>query len=440
MGEDARLSAATMELFVLGTGHAVAPADVRERLHVDLADVSETLAHLLTERGVLYEAVPLPTCARLELYAVAPDADRAIQVLVRLMARRTGVPAADVLAHSYTLRGGDAVRHLFRVAAGLDSVIHGEAQILGQVREAAHDPRSAHGKGPVLHRLFEAALASGKRVRTETEIGRGAASLASAALSMLRREVGDLGSRTALVIGAGDTGSLMARLLRKAGIGRLVIANRTEETARELAKGLGAEGRGLSDLPALIAEADIVIGAAAGAEPLVTPELVEAAGARSPRPCRHYLDLAHPRSIDRAVAELPGARLIDLQDVFERVESARHARSAQIPRAERIVCEQADAFVRWHRSRDNVRVVRAMREQVLERAREEAERLSRGRTEREREEMTHFARRLARTLLHAPTVALRDADPGSAEGRALLETAEALFGINPGGPNVQDAP
>ena len=419
-----------MELFVLGTGHAVAPVHVRERLHVDLADVSEMLVHLLTERGVLSEAVPLATCARLELYALAADPGRAIEVLVRLMARRTGVPAAEIRAHSYTLRGEDAVRHLFRVAAGLDSVVHGEAQILGQVREAAHDPLSAHGKGPVLHRLFETALATGKRVRTETEIGRGAASLASAALSMLRREVGALDSRTALVVGAGETGSLMARLLRKAGIGRLLIVNRTEETARGLAKDTGAEGHGLSDLPALIAEADVVIGAAAAPEPLVTREVVEQAAMGSPRPCRHYLDLAHPRSIDRGLAELPGVRLIDLQDVFERVESARLARSAQVPRAESIVGEQAKAFMRWHRSRDNVSVLRAMREQVLELAREEAERLGRGKSEGEREEISRFARRLARTLLHAPTVALRDADPGSSEGRALLETVEVLFGIS----------
>jgi glutamyl-tRNA reductase len=428
-----------MELLVLGTGHSVAPAHVRERMHVELEEVSETLVNLLTERGVLSEAVALATCARLEVYALASEPDRATRVLVRLMARRTGVPAADVLEHGYTLRGEDAVRHLFRVAAGLDSVVHGEAQILGQVREAAHDPLSAHGKGPVLHRLFEAALSTGKRVRTETEIGRGAASLASAALSMLRREVGELGSRTALVLGAGETGSLMARLLRKAHVGRLLIANRTEETARELAKELGAEGHGLSELGALIAEADVVVGATAGPEPLVTRELVEHAAASHPRPCRHYLDLAHPRSIDRGIVALPGARLIDLQDVFERVESARHARSAQVPMAESIVAEQAEAFMRWHRSRDNVRVLRAMREQVLERAREEAERLGRGRSEREREEISHFARRLARTLLHAPTVALRDADPRSSEGRALLETAEVLFGIPPAGEDEERA-
>jgi glutamyl-tRNA reductase len=416
-----------VELFVLGTSQSVASASVRERLHLDLQEVSEALVHLLTERGVLAEAVPLSTCARLELYGVAPDADRALRVLARLMARRTGVSPAEIREHSYTLRGESAVRHLFRVAAGLDSVVHGEAQILGQVREAAHHELSIHGKGPVLHRLFESALAAGKKVRTDTEIGRGAASLASAALGMVQKELGSLESASALVLGAGETGALMARLLRKAGVGRLVVANRTEETAKDVASGLGAEARGLSDLPALLADADLVIGAVAGSEPLVTPALLADAAPKRER--QYYLDLAHPRSIDRAVADFPGVRLIDLQAVFDRVEAARHARAAQVPQAERIVREHGEAFVRWLRSRENVEVLRAVRSQVLDLARAEAERLSRGRSDQEREAIIRFARSVARTLLHRPTLALREADPSTPDGRTLLESASRLFGL-----------
>jgi glutamyl-tRNA reductase len=416
-----------VELFVLGTSQSVASASVRERLHLDLQEVSEALVHLLTERGVLAEAVPLSTCARLELYGVAPDADRALRVLARLMARRTGVSPAEIREHSYTLRGESAVRHLFRVAAGLDSVVHGEAQILGQVREAAHHELSIHGKGPVLHRLFESALAAGKKVRTDTEIGRGAASLASAALGMVQKELGSLESASALVLGAGETGALMARLLRKAGVGRLVVANRTEETAKDVASGLGAEARGLSDLPALLADADLVIGAVAGSEPLVTPALLADAAPKRER--QYYLDLAHPRSIDRAVADLPGVRLIDLQAVFDRVEAARHARAAQVPQAERIVREHGEAFVRWLRSRENVEVLRAVRSQVLDLARAEAERLSRGRSDQEREAIIRFARSVARTRLHRPTLALREADPSTPDGRTLLESASRLFGL-----------
>jgi glutamyl-tRNA reductase len=432
MGRDARVSSGAssrpVELFVLGTSQAVAPSDVRERLHLDLHEVYSALGHLLTERGVLEEAVPVSTCARLELYAVAQDPDRAQQLLVRLMARKTGLPVRDLRSHAYALRGERAVRHLFRVAAGLDSVVHGEAQILGQVREAAQHPLSVDGKGPVLHRLFEAALATGKRVRTETEIGRGAASLVGAALTLLRRETGPLTSCTALVLGAGETGALVARLLRKAGVRRLVVANRTEETAREVAAKLGAEARSLDELPALFREADLVVGAVAGGELVITPEMVDAGpqGTGSPR---YLLDLAHPRNFEPRLADVPGVRLIDLEDVFEQVEAARDARAAQVPEAERIVREQADDFVRWQRSREGVQVLRAVRDQVLEVARVEAERFARGRSPEEREEVARFARTLARTLLHPPTVALRQADPSNPQGRALLESAGVLFGV-----------
>lgn len=424
-----------MELFVLGTSQSVAPTKVRERLHVGLEEVYATLGRLLAERGVLEEAVALSTCARLELYGLARDADRAEGVLVRLMARRTGLRPHELRARGYAFRGERAVRHLFRVAAGLDSVVHGEAQVLGQVREAAQHPLSAHGKGPVLHRLFEAALAAGKRVRTETDIGRGAASLVGAALSMLKQESSSLEPLSVLVLGAGETGALVARLLRKAGVRRLVIANRTLENAREIAARLGAEARSLSELPALVGEADLVVGAMGGGEVVVTSDVLARSRGRSPR---YLLDLAHPRNFDPALGEMPGIRLVDLEDVFEQVEAARQARAAQVPEAERIVREEAEEFVRWLRSRENARVLKAVRDQVLDLARVEAERFARGRSAEEREQVARFARTLARTLLHSPTVALRRADPSSPEGRALLESAGVLFGVRTGAADLPD--
>ncbi len=176
-----------MELFVLGTNQSVACARIRERLHVDLEELYAALRPLQLLRETLSEAVPLATCARLELYGVAPDADRAVSALRRLMAQRAHLSRSELETHTYVHRGRDAVRHLFRVAAGLDSVIHGEAQILGQVRDAAHHPQVATTEGPVLHRLFQRALSTGKRVRCETGIGRGAASLASASVTMLQK-------------------------------------------------------------------------------------------------------------------------------------------------------------------------------------------------------------------------------------------------------------
>ena len=417
---------ADQEIFVIGTSQSVASAAVRERMFVDLEEIYETVGELLSSTGLLDEAIPLATCGRLELYCVASDPDRAVKVLVRMMERRTGAERGDYHDHVYALRGATAVRHLFRVASGLDSVIHGEAQILGQVREAARDRRAVMTKGAVLHRLFEMALATGKKVRTETEIGRGAASLAGAALRMVEREMKDLRSATALVVGAGDTGTLVARLLVKAGVGELIVANRTLETAEATAGPLGARALGLDEIREGLVRADLVVGAVTSDRYVVTPEMVaERDGSL------HLLDLAHPRNFDPALAELPGIRLFDLDHVFQRVETARASRAAQVPRAEAIVQEQAESFAGWLRSRQGVDVLRAVRKHVLEVAQEEASRFAKGRSDEEQERIRRFARSMARTILHQPTLALRDADPDSAAGRSLLEAAPALFGVGP---------
>ena len=418
------------ELFVLGTSHSVASAAMRKRLYVELDELYEALARLVA-RGVLAEAVPLVTCGRLELYAASDRPDGALLRLRQLLARRTGVAPVDIEAHSYALRGHEAAVHLFRVAAGLDSVVHGEAQIIGQVRDALEHPSTRRTAGPLLLRLFQNALAAGKRVRTETEIGRGAVSLAGAALALLGQEAGSLAPLSAVVLGAGDTGRLVARLLRKAGVGRLTVANRTLEKAAAVAAELGAVAVPLDSLPTLIADADVVVGAVAERDDLVHAALIaDTLRAAAPRR-RWFLDLAHPRNFHPDLATLPGARLMDLEHVFAGVQAAREARAAQLPRAEAMVAEDAEAFMRWLRSRESVAVLRAVREQVLELAQAEAERAARGRTEREREELHRLARSLAKAVLHHPTLALREADATRAEGRRLLETATCLFGLDP---------
>jgi glutamyl-tRNA reductase len=428
--ERQEMGASRTEVFVLGTSHSVASAEMRQRLYVELDDLYETLVRLV-DRGVLAGAVPLVTCGRLEVYVATPHPESALLRLRQLLARRTGVAPEEIEAHSYVHRGRDAVAHLFRVAAGLDSVVHGEAQIIGQVRDALEHPSTRRTAGPLLLRLFQNALAAGKRVRTETEIGRGAVSLAGAALALLERQAGSLAPLSALVLGAGDTGRLVARLLRKEGVGRLTVANRTPAKAEAVARELGATAVPLEDLPALIADADVIVGAVGERDDLVHPALVadalRASGART----RWFVDLAHPRNFHPDLATLPGVRLMDLEHVFAGVEAARAARAAQLPRAEALVAEDAEAFMRWLRSRESVAVLRAVREQVLELAQAEAERAARGRTEQEREELHRLARSLAKAVLHHPTLALREADPTGTEGRRLLETATCLFGLDP---------
>lgn len=423
------MRAAAVEIFVLGTSHSVASAAMRERLYVELDELYAALEALI-RRGVLAEAVPLVTCGRLELYGASPEPEAALRRLRLLLAKRTGVTGDDIDAHSYVRRNGDAARHLFRVASGLDSVIHGEAQILGQVRGALEHPATRLTAGPLLLRLFQNALAAGKRVRTETHIGRGAVSLAGAALSLLQRETGSLESRSALVLGAGETGALVARLLRKEGVARLTIANRSLDRAQAVAAELDATPALLDDLPTLVGDADVIVGAVAERDDLVHPDLVADALLAAGDRCRYFVDLAHPRNFHPELAMLPGVRLIDLEQVFAGVEAAREARAAQVPHAEALVEAEVEATMKWIRTRESVAVLRAVREQVLEMARQEAERAARGRSEKEREDLHRLARSLARAVLHHPTLALREADPTDTEGRRLLDTATSLFGVD----------
>lgn len=427
------------EIFVVGTSQAVASAPVRERMHVDLDEVYAGLRRITGgARGVLDEALPLATCGRLEVYGLSRRPLRAMRVLRTLMAARTGMTPEELKSHSYVYRGEDAARHLFRVAAGLDSVIYGEAQILGQVRDAFHHPSNEGVAGTLLRRLFQSALTAGKRVRTETEIGRGSASVAGAALCVLEAERGGFAGATALVLGSGETGALVARLLRKEGVTRLLVANRTVAHAEALAEDLDGEAYPLSAVPGLLSEADIVVGAVAGREDLVTAEVLQAAAREAPKP-RFLLDLAHPRNFPAGLGDLPDVRLLDLAHVFERVEAARQSRAAQVPRAEGIVDAEVENFSQWMRSRETAAVLRAVREQVLALAQEEAVRRARGRSDAEREDLQRFARSLARTLLHSPTVAIREADPRSPEGAWLLRSASSLFGITPGDDAVGGA-
>jgi glutamyl-tRNA reductase len=415
------------EIFVLGTSTSVAPWTVRERLHVDLGEIYDNLERLTATRDLLVEAVPLATCGRLEVYGVSARPARAIRLLRDFVGTRAGFTVTELETHSYVRHGDEAARHLFRVASGLDSVVFGEAQILGQVQAALEHPSTAKVARTLLTRLFQRALTAGKRVRAETEIGRGSASVAGASLKLLQTEVGSFAGRTAVVVGSGDTGALVARLLRKEGLARLVVVNRTFERAQALASALGAAAHPLEELESLLAGADVVVGAAADAKDLVTAATLAPVVRAHPR-LRYFLDLAHPRNFSRDLVDVPGARVLDLAQVFERVSAAREARAAQEPRAQAIVDEEVERFAAWRRSRQAASVLRAIREQVLTLAHDEAKR-SRGWSEEQRAALERFAHSLARTLLHAPTVAIRGADPASAEGQWLLRSASSLFGI-----------
>jgi glutamyl-tRNA reductase len=425
------MMASPNSLFVVGTDHLLAPGHLREELHVGDDEAWAFLGRHTGEGRLLEESILLSTCARAEIYGVADDPERVHSILTRLLARHRGISRETLSCHTRLYTGPEAAEHLFRTAAGLESAVQGEAQILGQVRSVLGCAAAGGTAGPVLTRLFQAAVEVGRTVRAETSIGRGATSLAGAAINEIREHLGDPARASALVLGAGETGRLIVRLLGSSGVGRIVVANRTLARAEAVAAEVSGEAVELDATLRRLPEVDAVFGAVSVEAPLVHRHHLDELVARGARLPRVMVDLSHPRSFHRNLSGVEGVEVVDLDELHERVRSARDSRAREVPRAEALVSARVERFESWMKGRTAVPVLRAMRESVLALAREEADRLGRGRSREDQEELRRLARSLARTLLHHPTLALRTADPDTPAGRSLLESTTDLFGLSP---------
>ena len=414
-----------MGIKVLGVNHRTAPLEVRERFAHGAHEVPGALARVMAagaSGGVL-----LSTCNRTEFYVVA-DEERVTPVVWDLLGERLagGTAARE---YGYIARDRDAVRHLYRVSSGLDSMILGESQIQGQVRDAWEASRAQ--AGPVLHRLFQTALHVGARVRTETALGSGTASAASAAVAVAGKIFGDLAGRTALILGAGDMAELAATCLTDEGVQVSLVANRTHERARVIAERLGARALTLDEAWPHFATADIVLCSTAAPHAVVTWDRVGAViGGRRGRPLC-ILDLAVPRDVDPAIAQIENVFLYDIDDLQTVAARASVRRREEIPAAERIVDEETDLFWAWYGGLGVVPVIKEFR------ARMEALRVAE--VERAMRHLGHLApedrarvERLSQALLnkfvHQPTVALKAAAERG-RGYGLLEALRRLFGL-----------
>ena len=338
-------------LRALAIHHRNTPLPLLERVALTPARRDALHARLRTH-GI--EAVVLSTCHRSELYYCARAAgdDARAEALWR-------APVARANLRPALLPGREAAHHLFRVAAGLESLVLGETEVLGQLRGALEAATQAGSAGPLLARAFHAALRCGGRARSETGIGAGALSIASAAARLLATESGDLSTLTVLVLGAGATGVKVARHLSAQGVGRLVLLNRTAERARLAAEELDVETAELGELPRLLAHADAVVAAAQVERPLIAPAMV--AHARRARAPLTLVDLSLPRAVDPACAELSGVRVLNLADLEQVVAANRSRREAEIPRVRAIVARELDQLERWARSRSRHSLAAAVR-------------------------------------------------------------------------------
>jgi glutamyl-tRNA reductase len=418
-----------MSIKVLGVNHRTAPLDVRERFAHGAHEVPGALARVMAagaSGGVL-----LSTCNRTEFYLVTDD-EPALETVWSLLGERLdGAPAEGAREYGYIARDRDAVRHLYRVSSGLDSMILGESQIQGQVREAWEASRAQ--AGPVLHRLFQTALHVGSRVRTETGLGMGTASAASAGVQVAGKIFGDLAGKTALILGAGDMAELAATCLSDQGVQITLVANRTQERARAIAERLGSRAVSLEEAWAHFATTDIALCSTAAPHAVVTWERVGAViGERRGRPLC-ILDLAMPRDVDPAVAQIENVFLYDVDDLQTVAAQATARRREEIPAAERIVEEETDLFWAWYGGLGVVPTIKELRASMdalrvaeLDRALRQLGHLS----AEDRARVEQLSQTLLNKFLHQPTVALKAA---AEEGRGygLLEAVRRLFGMEP---------
>lgn len=413
-----------MAVTVVGVSHHGAPLEVRERLAFAPREVGPALARL-REGHVASEAVLLSTCNRTELYFVEGDAS-ATGTAWNILNAKLG---DDASRYGYVRHDREATAHLFRVTSGLDSMMVGEAQIHGQVRDAWETCRAT--SAVVLNRLFQAALLTGGRVRSETQVGHGALSVSAAAVQLAKKIFGSLAERRVMVLGAGEMAELALESLQREGVRAAVVANRTFERAQQLAARYDATAVHYEEAWASLPEVDLLLCSTAASRPVVSEERVRAAVERRGDRPLCILDIAVPRDVEASVANLQNVFLYDLDDLQAVVESNRRRRSGEMPAAQAVIDQEVDRYWQWLAGLSAVPVLMQLRDE-MNRIRERELSLALRRmgdlTPDQRAVVEHFASSLTQKFLHGPTVRLRSA---AANGRGLgvVDAARYLFAL-----------
>jgi glutamyl-tRNA reductase len=411
-----------LEVHLVGLSHRSAPIAVRERVAFTGEALRAALERLKLEDGVA-EAMVLSTCNRVEVYVVAESAEPARRFFVDR--------AAEAAAHLYAHVGREAARHFFRVAASLDSMVLGEPQILGQVKEAYGVASAVQAAGPALSRLCNRAFATAKRVRSETRIAHGAGSVSQVAVELVEKIFGQLQGRSILLVGAGKMGALSAKALAALGADQVLVANRSPERAEELARRVGGSARPWSSLAELLVQADVVlVSTSAPGYVIDVAQVVQAMKARRQRSLC-FIDLAVPRNVEPRCADLPNVFAYDMDDLEKMVRATHDARADEALRAEAIVEAELMAFHRERETRAALPVLARLRRQAEEIASAEVgrtlETLAGRIDERSRRSIEAMARAIVNKLLHGPTARLKEAVASG--DRSLPGAAAALFGI-----------
>ncbi len=429
----------TPSILLVGLNHRTAPIDVREQFSFDACTLPMVAGDLYAtgaKQGVLQEVVVVSTCNRLEVYAVSTAPAPGLALIQTEIARQRHASPDGLASYLYVKTDNDAVDHLLHVAAGLDSLILGEAQILGQVSHALSAAQASGASGPILTQLFNRALHCGKRARTETPIGSYTTSISHAAIRQAEAVIGDLSHRSALVIGAGEMAELAATALRQHRIASIICINRTRTRAEQLAMKVGGRAVDWARLHEALAAVDLVISATAAPHIVLSvQEMTQAMRLRSGRPLLIF-DIALPRDIEPEVDTLPDVRRFDIDDLRSHIDANLARREAAIPLVEAIIAQEVASMWAWLGGREVLPTVLELRRHAEEIARQEVDRtlhrLRHYTTDHDRisHEVERLADRIVAKLLHAPTVRLK-AQAADGNGAHYAQAVSELFALTP---------
>lgn len=418
------------EILTVGLNHRTASVEVRERLALTDSQLDDANSRLRSLEGIL-EAVTLSTCNRVELVVCSSDSERGLAQIRRFLSQDEGGGMPDLERHLYAYRGAEAVRHLFRVASSLDSMVVGEPQILGQLKEAYARAASVGATGAILHRCFHKAFSVAKRVRTETGIAAGSVSVSSAAVELASKIFDRLDGKTALLIGAGKMGELTARHLVAHGVGSMMVTNRTFDRAVELAREFHATPVPFENYARYLHMADIIIGSTAATDFVLSDVQVhEALRERKGRPI-FCIDLSVPRNFDPRINELSNVYLYDIDDLGGMAEENLDERAQEAEKAERIVDEEVGAFLRWLGQLEVVPTIVALREKMEAIRRGEIEKAPgalRGLSPEQQKALDALTSAIVNKILHTPLTCLKQHNH---RGEAFyIDATRRLFGLD----------
>ncbi len=427
-----------MPFVVVGVSYRTAPIEVREKFAFSSTEITDALAHVLDGGGVS-EATLLSTCNRTELYGHLSEPELGVPHIMATLARQAGELPKPADRYLYVKRGPEAVKHLYRVVSGLDSMVLGETQIQGQVRDAYEAARGLTGQRQavraVFNRLFQGALSVGGRVRSETRIAEGAASIPSAAVELARKIFGSLRGRRGMVIGAGDMGELTLQCLVDEGVSSFIVASRNMLRAEKVAEKYGGTSVPFTDFWEKLPETDIVITSTAAPHAMITLDEFRRRMPRKLKSPLFFIDIAIPRDVESTVGDLPNVFLYTIDDLQHIVTANHERRRAEVPKADAIVEQEVESFWRWYSGLRAVPFIRRLRERAeavrqseVERVLTQLNHLSEG----DQERVERLTRDLLKKILHQPTARMRAAAEDGRE-HDILEAAQYLFGIEEDG-------